>query len=662
MSPNKTNPNSIYIKGILKFQGYKRMEIDCYVDTGASLCIASKYIIPEHEWVTAIRPISIKIANGKILQLTKVCHGLTIRFAGESFLMPPIYQQESGIDLLIGNNFCQLYQPFVQYIDRIYFHKKDEQGNLYQVLIGKLKKAHQRGLPDFLKSMKKLSKKAPPTPLNISSNNVQIFKEGGDNIEAQTRNEKLFILNSTKFSAIEELLENVCSENPIDPVKSKQWMTASIKLKDPTTIVKVKAMNYSPSDVKEFEKQIKELLDLKVIKKSYSPHQSPAFLVENEAERRRGKKRMVVNYKAMNDATVGDAHNLPNKDGLLSLVRGKKIFSSFDCKSGFWQVLLDPESQVLTAFTCPQGHYQWNVLPFGLKQAPSIFQRHMQTALNEFSSFCCVYVDDILVFSNTEDEHYLHVLRVLKKCEQLGIILSKKKAQLFKEKINFLGLEIDQGTHCPQHHILEHIKKFPDRIEDKKQLQRFLGILTYASDYIPKLAKIRQPLQAKLKEDQPWVWTSSDTDYVLKLKKNLKEFPKLYHPDINDQLIIETDASDRYWGGILKAVHDGKELICRYCSGSFKAAELNYHSNEKEILAVLNVIKKFSIYLTPCRFLIRTDNKNFTYFVKLHHKGDQKQGRLVRWQMKLSHYDFDVEHLAGHKNIFADFLTREFNS
>lgn len=413
-------------------------------------------------------------------------------------------------------------------------------------------------------------------------------------------------------------------------------------------------------DREEFGKQIQELLELKVIKPSKSPHMSPAFLVENEAERRRGKKRMVVNYKAINQATVGDSHNLPNKDELLSLIRGKKIFSSFDCKSGFWQVLLDEESQLLTAFTCPQGHYQWNVVPFGLKQAPSIFQRHMQNAFRSFEKYCCIYVDDILVFSNNEQEHYWQVAGILKKCEQLGIILSKKKAQLFKEKINFLGLEIDQGTHCPQAHILEHIQKFPDKLENKKQLQRFLGILTYASDYIPKLAAIRAPLQVKLKDSTHWEWKDSDSAYMAKIKKNLKSFPKLHHPQEDEHLIIETDASDEFWGGILKAKVNDRELICRYTSGSFKAAEKNYHSNEKEYLSIIRVIKKFSIYLTPCRFLVRTDNKNFTYFLKINLKGDNKQGRLVRWQMWLTRYDFDVEHIAGSKNVFADFLTREF--
>ncbi|GJS49739.1 zinc finger, CCHC-type containing protein [Tanacetum coccineum] len=147
-------------------------------------------------------------------------------------------------------------------------------------------------------------------------------------------------------------------------------MKATIKLIDPNTVIRVKPMCYSPQDRIEFTKQINELLNMKLIVQSKSPHMSPAFLVENEAEKRRGKKRMVVNYKKINEATIGDSHNLPNMQELLTLLRGKSIFSSFDCKSGFWQVLLDEQSQLLTAFTCPNGHFQWKVVPFGLKQAP----------------------------------------------------------------------------------------------------------------------------------------------------------------------------------------------------------------------------------------------------------------------------------------------------
>lgn len=514
------------------------------------------------------------------------------------------------------------------------------------IIIGKIRKAMFYGHSGFLETKKKGSKKPELKPLNISP-------------EKEEKEEKIYNLEREKFQKIETLLKKVCSDNPLDPAKTKYWMKAEIKLIDPKNIVKVKPMLYSPMDREEFAKQISELLQLKIIKPSKSSHMSPAFLVENEAEKRRKKKRMVVNYKKMNEATIGDSHNLPKKEELLTLIRGKKIFSSFNCKSGFWQVLLDEESQKLTAFTCPQGHYQWNVVPFGFKQAPIIFQRHMQNAFRSYEKYSCVYVDDILVFSNTEKEHYLHVVSILKRCDDLGIILSEKKSNLFKTKINFLGLELDEGQHRPQQHIIEHIQKFPDKIEDKKQLQRFLGILTYAESYIPKLAEMRKPLQAKLKVDTVWNWTDSDSKYVKKVKAKLTSFPFLYHPLPEDKLIIETDASDNAWGGILKAVNNDTEHICRYTSGSFKEAETRYHSNDKEILAVIRVIEKFSIYLTPVKFLIRTDNKNFTYFVSKQVRGDNKQGRLVRWQMFLSRYSFDVEHISGKKNVFADFLTRE---
>nr|WNH14473.1 reverse transcriptase [Physostegia virginiana caulimovirus 1] len=654
---NITNPNSIYIEGTFWFKGYKRINLHCYVDTGASLCIASKYVIPEEHWVNAERPIQVKIADGSNIAITKVCKDLNVGLAGKIFHIPTVYQQESGIDFIFGNNFCQLYEPFVQYTDRIYLTVDNE-----TVIITKLKKALSFGNPSFLESMKKLSKVKTLPPVNISKEKITLCLERG-RLELESRkNQKIFLENQTKFSQIEKTLENVCSENPLDPNKTKRWMKASIKLIDPTTVIKVKPMKYSPMDKEEFGKQIQELLELKVIRPSKSPFMSPAFLVENEAERRRGKKRMVINYKDLNKVTIGDSHNLPNKDELLALIRGKAIFSSFDCKSGFWQVLLDEESKHLTAFTCPQGHYEWNVVPFGLKQAPSIFQRHMQTAFNIFEKFCCVYVDDILVYSNTEQEHYLHVMQVLKRCEQYGILLSKKKTQLFRQKINFLGLEIEKGFHKPQNHILEHIHKFPNTIEDKKQLQRFLGILTYASDYIPNLAKLRAPLQVKLKDSVSWQWNEADTQYLAKIKKKLIKFPDLYHPSEDDKLHIETDASDLFWGGVLKATKDDEEFICRFTSGSFKAAEKNYHSNDKELLAVIRVIKKFSIYLTPCRFIVKTDNKNLTYFLNTKITGDNKQGRAVRWQNWLSRYCFDIVHIAGTKNVLADFLTREFQS
>jgi hypothetical protein len=291
------------------------------------------------------------------------------------------------------------------------------------------------------------------------------------------------------LSTIEEKLKAVCSDNPLDFRISKHSFRANIQLLDPKTKIKVPPMQYTGDDQEEFANQIQELLDAKLIEPSKSSHFSPAFLVNKHSEQKRGKRRMVVNYKKLNDNTKGDDYLLPRKDELLDQIHGKKIFSSFDCKSGFWQVLLDDSSQELTAFTCPQGHFQWKVMSFGLKQAPSIFQRHMDETFKGFEKFCRIYVDDIIVFSDNDKEHVTHVTQVVDRCKEIRVILSKSKAQLFKESISFLGLIIDKGQLQLQKHIGEHITAFDSQITDRKQLQKFLGILIISYSFALKLRR-----------------------------------------------------------------------------------------------------------------------------------------------------------------------------
>nr|XP_043633121.1 uncharacterized protein LOC122604299 [Erigeron canadensis] len=283
------------------------------MEPGASLCLASKHVIPESLWENTPKDIKVTIANQESIKIDKVCRNLVVYLSGEPFPIPTNYQQESGMDLLLGNNFCQLYGPFTQWLDRISFHLNQE-----MILIKKVTKALQVGKPEFLESMKKNTKVKEIPGTNIAQEIIKI-------------DEKCFLLDIQKYHMIENLLEKVCSENPIDPEKSKNWMKASIKLIYPKTIIRVKPMKYSPRDREELSKQIKEFVDLKLIKPSKSPHMSPALLVENEAEKRRGKTRMVVNYKSVNNVTIGDSHNLPCMQELLTLLRGKAIFSTFDC-------------------------------------------------------------------------------------------------------------------------------------------------------------------------------------------------------------------------------------------------------------------------------------------------------------------------------------------
>ena len=392
-----------------------------------------------------------------------------------------------------------------------------------------------------------------------------------------------------------------------------------------------------------------------------SPHSSPAFMVNNHSEQKRGKPRMVINYKRLNELTVFDGYFLPNKELLVNKTLTKKWFSKFDCKSGFYQIKLTDAAKPLTAFSTPQGQYIWNVMPMGLKNAPQIFQRRMDNIFSEYSDFCLVYVDDILIFSDNLADHANHLMKFIQKNQDHGLILSSKKAEIAKPQIEFLGLKIDHTGIEMQPHICEKIANFPDHLVDRKQVERFLGCINYVNDFLPNLAWLKGPLQDLLKKRMNQQWQDYHTGIVRQLKQMCQKLPRLAIPDTGDKLIVETDASDKYWGGVLKAQKGDKEYICRYANGSFKPAEVNYHSNEKELLALKRSFSKFHFFILPVRFLVRTDNTNVKAYIFNKLPSTPEYKRRHRWQQYFQEYQFDIEHIKGKNNHLADFLSREAN-
>ena len=196
----------------------------------------------------------------------------------------------------------------------------------------------------------------------------------------------------------------------------------------------------------------------------------------------------MINYKRLNDNTENDGYDIPTKECLLGKIKDYTIFSKFDCKSGFWQVKIHQDSIHWTTFSCPEGHFEWLVMPFGLKNAPSIFQRKMDNIFRDNDSFVAVYINDILVFRKNKKNHIGHFQIVLKKFEEHGIIISKSKMQLFQQTIEFLGVIMGNSKILLQPHISEKFLTFPDKIEEAKELQKFLGLLNYARPFIKNIS------------------------------------------------------------------------------------------------------------------------------------------------------------------------------
>ena len=412
---------------------------------------------------------------------------------------------------------------------------------------------------------------------------------------------------------------------------------------------------------------IKDLLKLGVIRKSDSRHRSAAFIVRKHSEIIRGKSRMVINYKRLNDNTIDDAYTIPDKTVLINKIQDCNIFSKFDLKSGFWQVKMHPDSIEWTAFTSPEGHYEWLVMPFGLKNAHSIFQRKMENIFNKHSKFIIVYIDDILVFSKNKREHRGHLQILFSEFIKHGLIVNKKKMMLFKEYIEFLGVNIGKGKIELQPHIAQKALEFPDKLEDLKQLQKFLGLVNYARPFIRDLGKIAGPLYGKTSPKGQRYFNIEDIKLVQKIKERLKDLPKLDMPLDTDYLIIETDGSLTGWGAILIAKpnkYAGKDLekIVRYNSGNYKEKG-NISSIDLELLAVNYALDSFELFIISKKEItLRTDCEAIVSFVNKM-KLENKRSNRRRWLNFIDRITnigliINFEHIKGSNNQIADILSR----
>ncbi|KAL0442004.1 UNVERIFIED_CONTAM: Enzymatic polyprotein [Sesamum radiatum] len=303
--------------------------------------------------------------------------------------------------------------------------------------------------------------------------------------------------------------------------RNKIEATLKIKEECKYEYVRYKPIQMNMEDKKDMQILIKEHINLGLIEPGISAYSSPRFLVRNHGEIKRGKPRLVINYQGINKILEFDGYYIPSREHLIDCIKGAKVFSKFDCKSGFYQIKMESESKKFTAFSTPQGQYIWNVLPIGLANAPQIFQRKMDNLFKDYFEFMFVYIDDILIASKNMKEHIKHLEIFSDACYKEGLVLSEKKATIAVNKIEFLGILIDETGIELQEHIVEKIRNFPNTLKDKKQLQSFLGVVNFAGIFIKDLAKYRRDFRPLLKETESakWKWEEIHTQRVRELKQ-----------------------------------------------------------------------------------------------------------------------------------------------
>lgn len=423
-----------------------------------------------------------------------------------------------------------------------------------------------------------------------------------------------------------------------------------------------------PFGVTDFvNSEISHLLRDGIIRPSRSPYNSPIWVVDKKGQDENGEKkhRLVIDFKKLNSHTISDKYPIPDISVILSSLGEAKYFSTIDLKSGFHQIMMKEEDREKTAFSVNNGKYEFCRLPFGLKNAPSIFQRAIDDVLREdIGVRCYVYIDDVIIFSQDIGQHLKDIEIILGKLCDANMRVSPEKCEFFKQEVEFLGFLVSEGG----------IKTSPEKIQTilnyeeprtLRSLRAFLGLSGYYRRFVRNYASLVKPLTKYLRGENGNVSARQSKNIQIALDNDAKaSFEKvkrilasedvlLFQPDFNQPFDLTTDASSTAIGAVLS--QKGKPIT--FVSRTLSKAEENYATNEREMLAVLWSLQKLRNYLYACKGVnIFTDHQPLT-FAMSHRNSNAK---MKRWQAAIEEYAPTFHYKPGKENIVADALSRQF--
>ncbi|QBP37036.1 putative RdRP [Lampyris noctiluca errantivirus 1] len=406
----------------------------------------------------------------------------------------------------------------------------------------------------------------------------------------------------------------------------------------------------------EVKQQIDKMLENEIIQESYSPWSSPIWIVPKKMDASGKKKfRMVVDYRKLNQKTIDDKFPIPNITEILDKLGKSIYFTTLDLESGFHQIEVDKKDIQKTAFSTETGHYEFLRMPFGLKNAPSTFQRLMNYVLREYiGKICLVYLDDIIILGTSLQEHSENIRKVFQKLRENNLKIQIDKSEFFRKEVAYLGHIVSREGVKPNPDKIEAIKNYT-LPKTTKEIKGFLGLLGYYRRFIPNFSKITKPFTTCLKKNNKIDITNEEYLQCFKTCKNLlTNSPILQYPDFTKEFILTTDASNYALGAVLSQNINGKDLPIAYASRTLNEHEINYSTIEKELLAIIWGTKYFRPYLYGVKFIIRTDHKPLTWLFSL----KDPNSKLLRWKIKLDEYNYEIQYKKGITNTNADALSR----
>ncbi|KAK8931429.1 hypothetical protein KSP39_PZI016937 [Platanthera zijinensis] len=402
----------------------------------------------------------------------------------------------------------------------------------------------------------------------------------------------------------------------------------------------------APKELTEFRVQLQELVDSGFVRPSSSPWGAPVLFVKKKD----GSLRLCIDYQELNRLTVKNTYPLPRIEELFDQLQGARCFSKLDLRSGYYQLRIDDKDIEKTVFCSRYGQYEFTVMPFGLTNAPAAFMSLMNRVFEPFlDQFVIVFIDDILVYSESEEQHVTHLEKVLQKLREHHLYAKFSKCEFWLKEVSFLGHIVSANGIAVNPAKIRAVRDWP-QLCSAADVRSFLGLAGYYRKFVEGFSKIALPLTSLTKKDASFIWTPQCEGAFQELKERLTSAPILTIPSGQEGFQVYTDACQQGLGAVL--MQHGK--VVAYASRQLKVHEKNYATHDLELGAVVFALKIWRHYLYGVRCELFSDHKSLKYVFTQR----ELNMRQRRWLEFLCGYDFDLQYHPSKANTVADALSR----
>ncbi|KAJ1692761.1 hypothetical protein LUZ63_009459 [Rhynchospora breviuscula] len=617
-----TKVSTEVMAGTLELSGYPAFVL---VDTGCSHSVLSRNWVEMYQVPTK--------STGRVLQIGTPtnqftieelrCPGLLVKVAGRELPVDPIVAEAGRYDLMLGLEWLVRHGVVVNCPRRILTFKKDES-------------------PSFTLRFRLLGDKYP----TISAMQARRLLEAGcDAFLISVNQHNSEVPDLSRVPVASDFVDVFPEELPgLPPERDLEFY---IEVAPGIAPIARAPYRMAPAELKELKTQLEELLKLGFIRPSTSPWGAPVLFVKKKD----GSMRLCVDYRELNKVTVKNRYPLPRIDDLFDQLQGSSVYSKIDLRSGYHQLRIRDKDIEKSAFRTRYGHYEFLVMPFGLTNAPAAFMDLMNRVFQDaLDTYVIVFIDDILVYSKSHEEHTEHLQAVLQRLREHQLFAKFSKCEFWMDQVKFLGHVISgKGIAVDSDKVKAIVEwEAPKNVSD---IRSFLGLAGYYRRFVSGYSQIARPMTQLLHKGTPFKWSEKQDKSFQELKNRLVSAPVLTLPLPDKDYTVYTDASRNGLGCVLMQ----EDHVIAYGSRQLRTHEQNYPTHDLELAAVIFALKIWRHYLYGSKCRIFTDHQSLKYVFT------QKELNLRqrRWLELMKDYDLDIQYLAGKANVVADALSRK---